>query len=55
MTTGTIIFFTWITGFLTGYATYHACRVGYKALMQELSEAREEREKDPESSNSQGR
>ena len=38
MTIGSIIFFTWLVGFLTGYAAYYACKVGYKALMEALEE-----------------
>lgn len=47
MTIGSIIFFTWLVGFLTGYAAYYACKVGYKALMEALEEQALEDEKNP--------
>jgi len=55
MTIGSIIFFTWLVGSLTGYAAYFACKVGYKALMQVIDEEQDEQKKDQESCNSQGR
>ena len=43
-----------IVGWFLGFVTYYGFRVGYKAVMQELTEAHKEQKKDPESCNSQG-
>lgn len=46
MTIGSIIFFTWLVGFLTGFAAYFACKVGYKEWIKVIDEEQEEQKKD---------